>query len=292
MKKFLLSIILALPMAQSFAQRHHEIGLSLGVANYYGDLQASPIPWGVHMSKTYKPSIGLTYKYFVNPNIGFRFGATYARITAADSLSESKANQLRNLSFANNIVELHGGIEINFLPFDIEKFRFTPYVFAGIGAFYSSPFALDGEGEKIKLRTLGTEGQGLPQYPDRKFYSTINTSFPIGGGIKAMIGNTMVVSAEVGLRYTTTDYLDDVSKSYVNMDTLKQYRGSKAVEMAYRGNKHLDWDNNYPNNGFQRGDMTKNDWFWTVGVNVGIYFDSFGNIKEYIQTRCPRVFGR
>lgn len=281
-----------MPMVQSFAQRHHEIGVSLGVANYFGDLQANPIPWGVHTAKTYKPSIGLTYKYFVNPHVGFRFGATYARITAADSLSGIRANQLRNLSFTNDIFELHGGIEINFLPIDMERFKFTPYVFAGIGGFYSSPFAFDQEGTKIKLRTLGTEGQGLPQYPDREFYSMIHTSFPIGGGFKAMIGNTIMVSAEVGLRYTTTDYLDDVSKSYVNMDTLQTYRGTKAVEMAYRGNKHLDWDQNYPNNGFQRGDMTRNDWYWTVGLNVGIYFDSFGNIKEYIQTKCPRIFSR
>lgn len=285
-------MLLAIPMAQTFAQRHHEIGVTAGVANYFGDLQASPIPWGVHMSKTYKPSFGLTYKYFVNPHIGFRFGATYARITAADSLSGIRANQLRNLSFTNDIFELHGGIEINFLPIDMERFKFTPYIFAGIGGFYSSPFAFDAEGEKVKLRNLGTEGQGLPQYADRKFYSMINTSFPIGGGFKAMIGNTMMVSAEVGLRYTSTDYLDDVSKSYVNMDTLQAYRGSKAVEMAYRGNTHLDWDKNYPNNTFQRGDMTRNDWFWTVGLNVGIYFDSFGNLKEYIQTRCPRIFSR
>lgn len=286
-------MLLAVPMMQAaYAQRHHEIGLSLGVANYYGDLQSNPVPWGVHMSKTYKPSIGLTYKYFVNPHVGFRFGATYSRITAADSLSDGYAKQLRNLSFANDIFEVHGGIEINLLPIDMERFKFTPYIFAGIGAFYSNPFALDNDGEKVKLRTLGTEGQGLPQYPDRNFYSVINASFPIGGGFKFMVGNTMMVSAELGLRYTTTDYLDDVSKSYVNMDTLKAFRGSKAVDMSYRGKDHLEWDGNYPNYGFQRGDMKTNDWYWTVGVNVAIYFDSFGNLKEYIQTRCPRIFSR
>ncbi len=291
MKKFILSILCTLPLSV-FAQKHHEIGLSLGMANYFGDIQTNPVPWSVNNASTYRPTIGLTYKYFVNPNIGFRFGATYARITGADSLSDVRANQLRNLSFSNNIFEIHGGIEINFLPIDMERFKFTPYIFAGIGGFYSSPFALDDKGEKVKLRTLGTEGQGMPQYPDRKFYPVINASFPIGGGFKCMVGNTMMIATEVGLRYTSTDYLDDVSRSYVNLDSLELYRGKKAVEMAYRGNRQLDWDGNYPNYGFQRGNMTSNDWFWTVSVSVGIYFDAFGNIKEYIQTRCPRVFSR
>lgn len=292
MKKFLLSILIALPFTNAIAQKHHEIGLSLGMANYFGDLQPKQIPWGVNDAKTYKPSIGLTYKYFVNPHVGFRFGATYARITAADSLSDIRANQLRNLSFTNDIFEIHGGIEINFLPIDMERFKFTPYIFAGIGGFYSSPFAEDNDKNKTKLRSLGTEGQGLPQYPDRKLYPVVNASFPLGFGFKAMIGNTMMISTEVGLRYTSTDYLDDVSRSYTNMDTLKIYRGSKAVEMAYRGNTQYDWDGNYPNFGFQRGDLRRNDWFWTVGVNVGIYFDAFGNIRDYIQTRCPRIFSR
>lgn len=291
MKKILLSILCALPLVAS-AQRHHEAGIFVGMANYFGDLQPKQIPWGINDAKTYTPSVGINYKYFINPNVGFRFGATYAKIRGADSLSDIRANQLRNLSFTNNIFEVSAGIEINFLPIDMEKFKFTPYIFAGIGAFYSNPFALDNDGKKVHLRNLGTEGQGLPQYPDRKVYSTINASVPFGGGFKFMVGNTMMIAAEVGVRYTSTDYLDDVSRNYVNMDTLVGYRGLKAAEMAYRGNKHEDWDGNYPNTGFQRGDMKRNDWFWTVGVNVGIYFDAFGNVKEYIQTRCPRIFGR
>jgi hypothetical protein len=292
LKKFLLSILCALPVVSSFAQKHHEVSLFGGIANYYGDLQPKQIPWGVSDAKTYKPSVGLVYKYFFNPNIGLRFSATYARITGADSLSDIKANNLRNLSFANDIFEMAGGIEINFLPIDMERFKFTPFIYAGIGGFYSNPFALDKDGEKTKLRLLGTEGQGLAQYPDRKLYPIINASFPIGFGFKAMIGNTMMVTLEAGARYTSTDYLDDVSRTYVNLDTLEFYKGKKAVEMAYRGTKHTEWDGHYPNYQFQRGDMRRNDWYWTTGVTVGIYFDSFSYIREYIQTRCPRIFSR
>src|SRR5690606_39272001 len=142
----------------------------------------NPIPWGVNNSRTYRPSGGILYKFFVTPSFGFRFGASYIGIGGADSLSDVGANQLRNLSFKNNMLEAQAGFELNLLPLDIEKFRFTPYVFASLGVFYSNPTALDDDGKKVKLRNLGTEGQGLPQYPDRDLYPVINASFPIGGG--------------------------------------------------------------------------------------------------------------
>ncbi|PSK94777.1 hypothetical protein B0I18_101937 [Taibaiella chishuiensis] len=281
----------ALPFLAS-AQKHHEIGLWVGAANYYGDLQTKWVPTGASNSRTYRPGGGIIYKYFPNPRLGFRFGASYVSITAADSLSDIKANKLRNLDFTNNIVEMYGALELNFLPIDMEKFKVTPYVFAGVGAFYGRPFSLDAGGNKIILRDMSTEGQGLPQYPDRKVYPLVNAMFPFGGGIKCFIGNTVMLSAEVGLRYTTTDYLDDVSRSYVSMDTLLAYKGQKAVDMSYKGNMERNWDGNYPNYKFQRGDYKRNDWYWTAGLSATIYFDAFGNVKKYIQTKCPRIFGR
>ncbi len=291
MKRLLYLFFASSPLL-GFAQKHHEIGLWGGVANYYGDLQTKWIPTGVENSATYRPSGGLIYKYFVNPSVGFRFGASYISVTAADSLSEIGANKLRNLSFKNNMFELYGGIELNLLPIDMDKFHLTPYVFAGVGAFYGSPTALDDKNEKIVLRNMSTEGQGLPHYPDRQVYPLVNAMFPFGGGIKCFVGNTVVLSAEVGFRYTTTDYLDDVSRSYVNMDTLMAYKGQKAVEMSYRGNIGGSWDGNYPNYKYQRGDFKRNDWYWTVGLSATIYFDAFGNAKKYIQTTCPKIFGR
>lgn len=281
-----------LPLATSaIAQKrnHHEIGIWMGAANYFGDLQSNPIPWGTPQSNTYQLSGGINYKYFVNPHIGFRFGASLIRISGADSLSEVTTNRLRNLSFHNNLFETSGAIELNFLPIDREsRFKFTPYIFAGVGAVFSNPYAFNDAGDKIKLRDLGTEGQGLANYPDRKLYPVLNASFPLGGGFKFLVGDHVMISTEVGLRYTSTDYLDDVSRSYVNMDTLLAYRGQQAVEMSYRGNTLREWDNVYPNYTHQRGDFNKNDWYWTVGLNVNVYFDAFGNVKEYIQAKCPR----
>lgn len=287
MKKFLLSALIALPiMAQ--AQKHHEIGLSVGAGSFYGDLQPNIWP---DDNKMIQPTVGVIYKYFVNPRLGFRFGANYVRLTAADSLSLNKTYEKRNLSFRNNIGEIYGAIELNFFAVDEHRFKVSPFVFAGIGAFYSNPFAFDNEGKKQILRDLSTEGQGLDMYPDRQIYPLINAAFPIGGGLKFFIGKTIMLTTEVNLRYTSTDYIDDVSRFYVNLDTLNKYKGSKAVEMSYRGNRYYGWDGNYPNDEFQRGDFRGNDWYWTAGITATVYFDAFGNAKRYLQSRCPKIFG-
>jgi hypothetical protein len=122
-------------------------------------------------------------------------------------------------------------------------------------------------------------------YPDRKQYSLVNIAFPFGGGMKFVIGKTLVITPELGFRYTNTDYLDDVSKSYVNLDTLKAYKGTLAKNMSYRGK-----DVNNPNDGFQRGDIKSNDWYWFGNITVTVFFRAFGNPKEYIKTRCPAFF--
>ncbi len=288
MKKLLLSAIVALPLMAN-AQKHHEIGLTASVSTFFGDLQPNYIP---EDNRLMLPSYGIMYKYFVNPHLGFRFAANYINLGGADSLSLNKTYERRNLSFRNKMGEIYGGIELNLLPVSALKGKFTPYVFAGVGAFYSNPYAYTVDGKKEYLRDLSTEGQGLPHYPDRSVYPVINAAFPIGAGFKFFIGKTVMLSGEVNLRYTSTDYIDDVSKTYVNLDTLMAYKGHRAVEMSYRGNEKHNWDGNYPEYKFQRGDFRGNDWYWTVGITATVYFDAFGNPKRYLQSRCPRIFGK
>lgn len=287
MKKFLLFALMSLPLSLS-AQNHHEIGLVAGVSGYKGDLAQN---WFPHPKAVF-PTGGIQYKYFTNPHVGFRFGLNVLQIGGADSLSEVKSDVARNLSFSNRLVELQAGIELNLLPVDIYKFKFTPYAFAGIAAVHSNPYAYDREFKKVYLRDLSTEGQGLPNYPDRKPYSVFHASFPIGIGLKGFIGNTVMVTAEVGLRYVTSDYLDDVSRSYVNLDTLLQYKGAKSVEMSYRGDELKEWDQNYPADKYRRGDYQNNDWYWSATIGFAIYFEAFGNPIQWRGSKCPRIIGR
>jgi hypothetical protein len=286
MKRLLYSLLfISMCPVAAQAQMHHEIGLMAGVANYYGDLQTQTVP-----NYGFKPMGGIIYKYFLSPHVGMRFGVSVTQISAADSLSDIAINKSRNLSFATNLFEFHGGLEFNLLPIEVDRMKVTPYGFAGIALFYYNPFTTSQNGDKIFLRPLSTEGQGMGQYPDRKQYSLVNVAFPIGGGLKFFIGKTLMVTTEVGLRYCATDYLDDVSRSYVNLDTLSSYRGAQAANLAFRGDEVAGWDGNYPNYKFQRGDSKNNDWYYFAGINVGVYLSALGNIKEYIQTKCPTWF--
>lgn len=289
LKRYILSVALLLPLL-SQAQKHHEAGLSFGVSNYYGDLQDKIFPLS-----GYHPMVGVSYKMFMTPRVGLRFGASYTTLSGADSLSDIQALKLRNLNFTTRVIGAEAGVEYNFWPIDRVRCRFSPYVFAGVGVFYSNPFTNGMNGEKVFLRPLSTEGQGLPSYPDRKPYSNVNISFPFGAGVKVLVNKTLVISAEMGFRPTTTDYLDDVSKSYVNLDTLAKYKGTQSVQLSYRGNKADGWYGNgngngqsYVDYGYKRGDSRANDWFWFGNVTIGLYLKASGNTRTYWQTNCPR----
>jgi len=49
------------------------------------------------------------------------------------------------------------------------------------------------------------------------------------------VTDNVVIAYEIGLRKLFTDYLDDVSTTYVDQATLLAARGPDAVKMAYRG---------------------------------------------------------
>jgi hypothetical protein len=258
-----------------------------GVSNYFGDLQNKWYP-----KEGYKSNIGISYKYFMNPRVGIRFGANYTRLTGADSLSDIPVNIARNLRFETGLFEMHGGLEINLLPIDKDRAKVSPYVFGGIAVFYYNPYTDGVDGEKVYLRPLSTEGQGIPTYPDRKQYNLVNVAFPIGGGMKYFFGKTLVITTELGFRYTTTDYLDDVSKSYVDQNELMAYRSQQSVDLAFRGDEVKNFEGKYPEYKFQRGDSKANDWYWFGGITVAVYFDAFGNVSRYWKTRCPGLLRR
>jgi hypothetical protein len=65
---------------------------------------------------------------------------------------------------------------------------------------------------------LGTEGQNSELYPERKPYGTMAFCFPLGVGVKYNIAPRVNLTFEIMHRFTTTDYLDDVSTTYAGTD--------------------------------------------------------------------------
>jgi hypothetical protein len=191
-----------------------ELGLSLGAAHYFGDINTR--------AKLNRPKIavGAFFRKQFSNYVALRVSAHYAKLGYSDIYNKSNDFQRRrNLSFNSNIFELALQGDFNFykfIPGDPDH-RFTPYVTLGVGVFTYDPYAYLND-EKIFLRPLGTEGQGNALYPDRKPYSTMALCVPFGVGIKYAVNERMNVGVEIAHRFTATDYLDDVSTTYIGAD--------------------------------------------------------------------------
>jgi opacity protein-like surface antigen len=215
MKNVLMFLMLFVAISSTRAQvadgyvQEGEIGVTLGAAHYFGDLNTNA---GLNRPK---PAVGVFFRKQFSQYIAARLNLHWAQLGYSDIYSSNEYQRRRNLSFNSNIWEATIQGDFNFMRFvpGDPYMRFTPYVTLGVGAFNFDPYAYLG-GQKYFLRPLGTEGQGSSLYPGRTAYSAVAFSFPLGMGIKYNINPNINFTFEVAYRFTTTDYLDDVSKTY------------------------------------------------------------------------------
>jgi hypothetical protein len=186
-----------------------EFGLTLGVAHYFGDLNTRAA-----LNRP-KPALGAFFRKQFGNYVALRAAVHYAHVGYSDIYSSNEFQKRRNLSFNSDIWEFGLMGDFNFFKFVPGEpgYQFTPYVTLGLGVFSYDPYAYLNS-TKYFLRPLGTEGQGSTTYPDKKPYKTLAMCFPIGMGIKYNINRNLNFSLEVTYRYTSTDYLDDVSGTY------------------------------------------------------------------------------
>jgi hypothetical protein len=249
-----------------------EFGITLGAAHYFGDLNTR-----VGLNRP-KPALGLFFRKQFGNYVGLRLSAHYAQLGYSDIYSKNEYQKTRNLSFNSNIweVALQGDFNFfKFIPTD-PYYGFTPYITLGVGVFTYDPYAYT-NGEKEFLRPLGTEGQ-LVGYKGRKPYNTLAMCIPIGVGVKYNLSEKINFSFEIAHRFTTTDYLDDVSTTFAPVNSFSP--GSKAALLQDRS-VEIDPDrplNQIPGGTRQRGWSKQKDQY--IIAEVGITY----NISTY---RCP-----
>lgn len=222
MKRYVFALVLMTFMFASFRSMAQyesvvmegEVGISVGAAHYFGDLNTR-----ARLNRA-KPAIGLFFRKQFNNYVGLRVSGHYAQLGYSDIYNtHNDFQKRRNLSFNSNIFEIALQGDFNFFRFipGDPYHRFTPYVSVGIGVFSYDPYAYY-RGQKVSLRELGTEGQGNAAFPDRKPYSSMGICLPFGVGVKYALNDRMNLGFEITHRFTNTDYLDDVSKTYVGAD--------------------------------------------------------------------------
>ena len=125
------------------------------------------------------------------------------------------------------------------------------------------------------LRPLNTEGETF--YQGRKAYGTMAICIPIGFGVKYAVTDKVNLSFEISHRFTTTDYLDDVSKTYVGIDKFPSPNGSPSIA-AILQDRSFETGTPIGVEGRQRGFSKQKDQY--AIAEFGISF----NIISY---RCP-----
>lgn len=276
MKQFLIALFSLVCLSSTQAQysdNYFDVGAMVGMSSYTGDLAPSPF-----QIKHLHIAAGAFGRYNFGQWVSARLGVNYGRISGDDADSRRADRRNRNLMFRSTIWEVGLTGEWNMLgyhPRALER-KFSPYLFLGVAWFHHNPQARGAYTESwVDLRSLGTEGQNLG-YDGRTPYKKWGISVPMGVGVKVAINSRWGIGAELGFRKTFTDYLDDVSLSYVPEALWETTRvngvPSFSELMSDRSAEVYAPAEYYANRGSARGDERDFDWYIFAGLTVSYHF--------------------
>lgn len=185
--------------ATASAQNTSEVGLGLGATNYRGEISPQ------YQFQNNRPALTVFYRKDVSVPITLRGGLTAGFLRAADD-NVSGVNggvpPLQNYRQANtkgSLLEASAVVEYNFMDYHYrtDKVHFTPYLFAGVAAFYANTTTVSNN------PTLG--GQLNRQG------AMLGFAVPAGVGFKYALSAHLNLGLEVGVRKAFTDQLDHLS---------------------------------------------------------------------------------
>lgn len=249
MKKFLL-FIFVLCFVQNIQAQRHEIGIFAGGANVIGDVGKSsyfnPFPTKTEANgKIIIPiAIGGLYRFNLNPYMGFRVNASYAKVAGSDYRSKEQYKIDRNKSYNNHIIE--GSIVFEYNFFDINESQLTaqsPYVFVGGGFFSSNQRMYDYDSKEKRITNDN--------------FNKNSFALPFGVGYKLRYNYNWIISVETGVRYTKTDHLDYNVASFT----------PKLIDAA-KNNPVL----REQINSLTYGNTSNNDWYVFSGITLTYSF--------------------
>lgn len=263
--------------AQGFPKKHRytSIGVSINAMNYVGELDPGPsfISPGLKFTR---PNIGVEYIYRWGPRISFRGNLCYGQISGSDEKNASYSQKdiyrkIRNLDMKDNILELKGDVIIDLWE-NRGKYTkrpdYTPYVAVGLAYFHMNP--------KGQINNTGT-WYTLDNYKiEGKVFSKNQLAIPVSLGFRYKLSKQWDLAFEVGWRFTLTDYLDGVSKKYVDPTTLPggvngvAYQLDNQTYQAYQNDPTLQaFVNSHYGGLTQLTDSKGNPLYYTSGPNSG-----------------------
>lgn len=285
-----------------------EAGITLGPSNFLGDLggnlgKGTPFLKDNNFQMT-KLMFGAFLSYHPSEWLGFRLNASFGRLEGDDAIIKGKggyeeARKIRNSNFKSPVTEIFLAAEIyptvffEYEPTDVWH-KLRPYGLIGVGAFKFKPMGSDPlTGNWVELKPLHTEGQGFAEYPDRPEYNLTQLNIPMGIGVKYFLSEMTSLSLEVIHRKCFTDYIDDVSKDYIDPALFYNYLPGTTAQLAERmANKTGDPNGSnirfFP--GQKRGTGQNNDAYYSFQFKLAFRLAGSSDRQWRNSTRCPVNF--
>jgi hypothetical protein len=258
-----------------------DAGFALGAINCLTDLGGSKGPGKPFLKdinlQCFRPCVGLYAGANYRDLLTLRFQVTAGTISSADSLlyhrdRSSTGRYGRNLSFRSRIAEAQLAIELH--PLFLKAYGeneapyWSPYFLCGIGYYLFNPQAML-QGRWYELQPLRLEGQGLRQ--NSKPYSLRQINLPMGIGIRYEASLFLYLRLEIVHRILFTDYLDDVSRAYIDPKLFETFlppeKSEIAVQLHDRAGEIRPTASMAP--GTARGNPEKNDSFFSIQLKMG-----------------------
>ena len=269
--------------AQKWKKSRQYITIHLGGSNFLGDLGGSK-DIGSYGLKDFdiqstRAIFGAGYSYRLSERFNVKTNLYFGWIGGDDSWTSQVNRNIRNLSFRSILFELSGQAEYYLTLQNTGKYfgrrtnhrmPITSYVFVGVGGTYFNPKGKYTDGNWYALQPLHTEGQGL--VASRTPYSLIALNIPFGIGFKYDINRKYSLGFEYGMRWTNTDYMDDVSTTYFDPAAIKAANGDIAAYFSNPANITDGTIANATKAGQQRGNPMNNDSYmfamFTLYINL------------------------
>lgn len=294
--RFLLALCaLSLSVTGVEAQRtRQEFSLYAGTGHYLGDIGGQGIEsrgfiFDMQPQAT-RTSIGAGYGWGLTRTIWVEAGGQIVNLYGDDAFTESGPRRARNLHFRNTLIE--GTARVRWEVWSGPNFqtrdKIYPSVFVvgGIGVFYHNPMTrlrtnADNGAAWYSLRELQTEGVS---------YSPVALSLPVGFGMSWDLGAGWKVSWELNYRFTTTDYLDDVSGNYGDPEEMSEL----ALQLSWQADlfsmqsAYDDWAESQPihfpygeQGGGIRGNPDAKDGFGSLQVRFAKEINKRGSTRGH-----------
>lgn len=234
-----------------------------GLSYYDGDLRSDRFS-----QFRFRPNLSVGLSYRLGEYLSLRGEVGAYRLAGSD---EGGKNPQRNLSFRTDNPEGYLALSANLLPYT-DFPTYNAYIFGGMGLTRLNPKA-EMNGRYYSLPRLSTEGVA---------YARMVPIVPVGVGVTRALTEHLNVGLEIRYTYVVSDYLDDVSTVYPEINAIDSF----AAIFSDRS-PELGLPPNAP--GVQRGNPGNRDSYYFIQARVEYALNNSRKAARRKMLRCPKL---